>query len=180
MRAQLFLALLLGLSAAAIDAADAEPPLFDRPESVCAALINEGLVPGRWGRTNQGFEGTEFRAYNCLSPIMLIQGGNGGVFVTSINYFAEGRTNDRVEIVKLVLNVHDRTNRDAGRTKFIATAKALLTALNIHPTETFLLALQQPRNDTLAFDGGRISFEVWTVPVERERLTIESATALQR
>jgi hypothetical protein len=171
---------LLGLPAAAIDAAGAEPALFDQPEGVCGALINEGLVPGRWGRTNQGFEGAEFRAYNCLSPIMLVPGGNGGVFVTSMNYFAEGRTNDRVEIVKLVLNVHDRTNRDAGRAKFIATSKALFKALDIRPTETFLQSLQQPHNDTLAFDGGRISFEVWTVPVERERLTIESTTALQR
>src|SRR5271154_2370170 len=112
MRAQLFFALLLGLSTAAIDAAGAGPALFDQPDQLCSSLINEGLVPGRWGRTNQGFEGTEFRAYNCLSPIVLIPGGSGGAFVTSINYFAEGRTNDRVEIVKLVLNVHDRKNRE--------------------------------------------------------------------
>ena len=179
MRAQLLLAFAFGLSAAAVDAA-AAPALFDEPQRVCAALIDEGFVPGRWSRSNRGFEGTQFSAYNCLSPILLITGGNGGPFVTSMNYFAEGRTNDKVEIVKLVLNVHDRTNRDAGRAKFVATTKALLAALHIDPSAAFLQALQAPRSSTLIFDGGRASFEVWTVPVERERLTIESATALQR
>jgi hypothetical protein len=177
MRSQLLTAFLFGFSA--INAADAAPALFDQPERVCAALIGEGLVPGRWGRSNQGFEGTEFTAYNCLSPIMLIQGGSGP-FVTSINYFAEGRTNDKVEIVKLVLNVHDRRNRDAGRAKFIEAAKALLKALYINPSATFLQALQEPRNDVFAFDGGGVRFEVWTIPVERERLTVETTTALQR
>ncbi len=180
MRSQLLVAFLSGLSMAAIDAAVAAPALFDQPASICAALIGEGLVPGRWGRSNEGFEGTEFSAYNCISPIMLIQGGNGGPFVTSINYFAEGRTNDKVEIIKLVLNVHDRTNRTAGRAKFVEATEALLKTLAISPSAAFLQALREAHADTFVFDGGRIRFEVWTIPVERERLTIESTTALQR
>jgi hypothetical protein len=180
MRLQSFIALMVGLSAGMPGAASAGLAVFDDPMSVCEALAGEGLEAGQWRQDEEGFEGTEFTSYKCLSPGLAIAGGRNGPFVTSINYFAEGRTNDRVEIVKLVLNVHDRKTRDAGRAKFLAASKALLHALRIDPPPLLLTALEQSRAGVFAFDGGRIRFDVWTIPVERQRLTIESNAVIHR
>jgi hypothetical protein len=158
----------------------AEPALFLHPKSVCEALNGEGLRGGQWRRDDEGFEDTNFQAYKCLSEGLIIPGGGNGSFVTSMNYFAEGRTNDRVEIVKLVLNVHNRKTREAGRGKFVATSKALFRALAIEPPAALVAALEQSVAGVFPFDGGRIRFEVWSVPVERQRLTIETSAVLRR
>ena len=172
--------LLLGLLAMAGVAADAERSSFWQPASICQVLAKDGLPTSEWRRNSEGFEGTLFNAYNCLSGSLIIAGGGNGPFVTSLNYFAEGRTNDRVEIVKLVLNVHDRKTRDAGRVKFIAASKTLLGALGVAPTATLFDALEKQHAGEFAFPDGRVRFEIWTTPAERQRLTIESIAARER
>jgi hypothetical protein len=168
MRMQLVPALCLALAAGAAGAQSAR--LLD-PKGVCRALSSEGFGAGALGHNTEGFEDTGFSTYKCLSDGVVIPGGSG-TFVTSLNYFAESRTADRVEIVKLVLNVHNRKTRDAGRTKFIASIKSLLQALAIDPPAALLAALDKSTAGTFPIDGGRIRFEVWSLPVERQRLTI--------
>jgi len=168
----------LGLALAA-GAASAEQARFPEPKAVCKALSGEGFVSGSWRKDDQSFEDTQFNAHKCLSESLIIPGGDGS-FVTSLNYFAEGRTADHVEIVKLILNVHNRKTREAGRSKFLASSKMLLHALAISPPPALLAALDQSKAGTFPFAGGRIRYEVWPIPVERQRLTIETDTVLQR
>jgi Family of unknown function (DUF6030) len=176
MRMQLFLALCLALVAGA---AAAQPARFTEPKAVCKALSGEGFVSGGWRKDDEGFEETNFLAYKCLSEGFIIPGSEGA-FVTSLNYFAEGRTVDRVEIVKLVLNIHNRKTRNAGRDKFVQSGKVLLHALGIEPPAAFLAALEQSKAGVFPIEGGRIRYEVWSIPVERQRLTIETDAVLKR
>ena len=158
----------------------AQSAAFDNPKTVCQSLAGDGFKVGSWGRSAEGFEGTQFTAFNCLSEPQVIEGGGNSSFVTTLNFFAEGRTADRVEIVKLVLNVHDRKTRNAGRDKFIAVSKTLFRVLGITPSSDLTAALEHGRAGDFAVAFGRIRFEVWTLPVERQRLTIESQTALRQ
>jgi hypothetical protein len=179
MRLQLLFGLLLPLSALFAGAVQAQSAAFDNPSAVCQSLAGEGFKIGDWGRGSEGFEGTQFTAYNCLSEPDVVPGNTASGFLTTLNFFAEGRTIDRVEIVKLVLNVHDRTTRDSGRSKFLTASKALFRVLGIAPSPAFMTALENGRAGDFAAAFGRVRFEVWTVPVERQRLTIESKTALR-
>jgi hypothetical protein len=178
MRSQFLFGLSLLFLAVSPSEARAQSAAFDHPKTVCQGLAGEGFKVGDWARSADGFEGTQFTAYNCLSEPDVIQGGSGS-FLTTLNFFAEGRTADRVEIVKLVLNIHDRKTRDAGRDKFLAAGKALFRVLGITPSAELLAALEHGRAGDFAVASGRVRFEVWTLPVERQRLTIESRTALQ-
>jgi hypothetical protein len=177
------LQLLFGLSLLSLTvfagAAQAQSAAFDHPKTVCQGLAGEGFKVGDWARSAEGFEGTQFTSFNCLSEPDVIQGGTNSGFFTALNFFVEGRTADRVEIVKLVLNVHDRKTRDAGRDKFLAASKTLFRVLGITPSPQLMAALERGRAGDFAEAFGRIRFEVWTVPVERQRLTIESNTALR-
>jgi hypothetical protein len=177
MRIQLLLALALAFVAGV---AAAQPARLSEPKAVCQALSGEGFTSGTWRKDEKGFEDTNFLAYKCLSEGFIIPGGNGAAFVTSLNYFAEGRTIDRVEIVKLVLNVHNRQTRDAGRKKFIDASKAVLRALQINPPPALLAALDQSKAGLFPIEGGRIRYEVWSIPIERQRLTIETDAVVRR
>jgi hypothetical protein len=180
MQPKLLVALGALVSLAAARPSEAQRARFDDPPSVCGALLRQGVDVGQWRRSGEDFDQTGFYAYACLSDPVVIQGSGNPPFVTSLNYFAEGRTIDRVEIVKLVLNVHDRKTRDAGRTKFVEASKALFGALAIDPPPALTAALEQSHAGEFPFSGGRIRFEVWSVPVERQRLTIETGTVLRR
>ena len=178
MRSQLISGLWL-VSALLAGAAQAQSADFDHPRTVCQGLAGEGFKVGPWAQSAGAFEGTQFTAFNCISEPDVMPGNSASGFLTTLNFFAEGRTADRVEIVKLVLNVHDRKTRDTGRSKFIVTSKALFRVLGIAPSPEVLAALENGRAGDFATAFGRIRFEVWTVPVERQRLTIESKTALR-
>src|SRR5882724_5909761 len=137
MRLQLLLALFVPLMAVAAPAAQ---PLaaFGSPKAVCGALDGEGFRVGSWRRDSEGFEGTDFFAFKCIADPVIVPGPGNASFFTSLNFFAEGRTVDRVEIVKLVLNVHDPKSRDKGRAKFAATSACLLRSLGITPPDGLL------------------------------------------
>ncbi len=161
-------------------AAQAQSASFDHPKAVCQSLAGEGFKVGDWSRSTESFEGTRFTSFNCLSEPDVIQGNSAANFFTALNFFAEGRTADRVEIVKLVLNIHDRKTREAGRSKFLAASKTLFRVFGITPSADLMAALEHGHAGDFAVPFGRIRFEVWTVPVERQRLTIESQTALRQ
>jgi hypothetical protein len=180
MRSQFLFGLSLLFFTILAGAARAQSAAFDNPKTVCQGLAGDGFKVGSWARSAEGFEGTQFTAFNCLSEPQVIQGGSKSDFVTTLNFFAEGRTADRVEIVKLVLNVHDRKTRDAGRDKFLTASKTLFRMLGITPSADLTSALEHGRAGDFAVASGRIRFEVWTLPVERQRLTIESQTALRQ
>ena len=139
----------------------------------------KALLRGTWREDEEGVEDTNFLACKCLFEGFIIPGGNGAAFVTSVNYFAEGRTIDRVEIVKLVLNIHDQT-LDAGRKKCGDASKALLRAVQNKPPPALLAALHQSKAGVFRIEGGRIRYEVWSIPIERQRLTIETGAVVRR
>jgi Family of unknown function (DUF6030) len=180
MRLQLLFGLIPLFSVIYAGVVQAQSAAFDNPRSVCQGLAGEGFKVGDWGRGAEGFEGTRFTAYSCLSEPDVVPGNTASGFLTTLNFFAEGRTADRVEIVKLVLNIHDRKTREAGRSKFLAASRALFRTLGIAPSSEITTALEQGHAGDFAAAFGRIRFEVWTVPVERQRLTIESKTALRQ
>jgi hypothetical protein len=178
MRLRLLLALFAPVAALPAIAM-AELPAFGTPKHVCSALDDQGVRGGIWKRDNAGFEGTDFFAFKCISDPVLVQGAANSSFFTTLNYFAEGRTVDHVEIVKLVLNIHDSKSRDQGRAQFTAMSAALLHALDIAPPPELTEAMRDVRAVDVPTAFGRIRFEVWKVPVERQRLTIEASTALR-
>lgn len=158
---------------ASIVPADGASPIASDPARVCNSLTAEGLPTSTWSIFNDDFKGIVVRNYRCLSEPVPIRGGQHGSFITSINYFAEGRFRDRVETVKLVLNVHDTSTRDAGVKKFTGLVGALFANLDLAPPPALADSMRDGKQATWKQEYGLVRYEVWRSPIERLRLTIE-------
>jgi hypothetical protein len=145
------------------------------PERACAALAGEGLVMGPWTTGDDAFgQGVTVRNFRCLSEPLALPGGEGR-FVTSINYYVEGRLHTRVETVRLVLNVHRAKTRAAGLKRFVALAEALFANLGLAPPAELAAALPEAKPGSWRSAYGTVRFEVWKSPIERLRLTLDLA-----
>jgi hypothetical protein len=143
------------------------------PERACAALTGEGLDMGPWTTGDDAFgERVTIRNFRCLSEPLVIPGGEGR-FVTSINYYVEGRLASRVETIRLVLNVHRRKTREAGLKRFVGLAEALFARLGLEPPAGLAEALRESEPRSWRAGYGGVRFEVWKAPIERLRLTLD-------
>lgn len=155
--------------------AHAADGVFHEPRRVCDALAAEGLQAGPWTSYDDAFGNIVVRNWRCLSQALPIREGATGLpVVTSLNYFAEGRTRERVERVKLVLNVHDPGSRGPGKRKFIELAQALFRNLGLGLPEGLATALRDDAPGRFVTEWGSVRFDRWTAPIERLRLTLEA------
>lgn len=168
---------LLGLWAAALAmqaASGAAQTGAVTPERACAALAAEGLATSPWATNDDAFGGVVVRNYRCLSEPLPIHGGEGA-FITAINYYVEGRLKERVETIRLVLNVHRPKTRAAGVRRFVQLAQRLFAKLDLDAPPELAAALPERRPATWRQDYGTVRFEVWEKPIQRLRLTIDLA-----
>lgn len=168
-------AVLCGVSAGVAAAAD----IAMSPQRVCDALQGDGLPTSTWTAFDDPFDGIMVRNYRCLSEPLLIRGG-GGRFITALNYFAEGRVVERVETIRLVLNVHAPATREAGRQRFSQLLTALFANLGLTPPAELAASLRDGRDGTWRAEYGTVRFENWRNPIERVRLSILLTPARRR
>ena len=170
-RAAWLAAALLLSGAAAAQAAVGEVT----PAHACAALEGDGLAMGPWTTGDDAFgERITVRNFRCLSEPLVIPGGEGR-FVTTINYYVEGRLHTRVETIRLVLNVHRPKTRAAGLERFVKLADALFAKLGLEPPPGLDVALERAQPASWRRDYGGVRFEIWKSPIERLRLTLDLA-----
>src|SRR5690606_35296825 len=126
---------LAGLAAGALlVSAAAAAQVEGKPAQACAALEAEGLVMSPWSTNGDAVGEVYVRNFRCLSEQLPVSGGRGR-FITAINYYAEGRLKDRVETIRLVLNVHRPQTRAAGARRFAELTDALFDNLNLAPPD---------------------------------------------
>ena len=154
---------------ASVGTADA---LSGEPRQVCDALKAEGLPTSTWTPFDDPFSGVLVRSYRCISEPLAVRGGSDR-FVTSLTYFAEGRLRERVETIRLVLNVHDPATREAGRQRFARVADRLLSSLEAVPPPELAVAIRDARPGNWPLAGAMLRFEIWQSPIERLRLTVD-------
>lgn len=142
------------------------------PERACAALAAHGLATSPWATNDDAFGNVVVRNYRCLSEPLPVHGGEGA-FITAINYYVEGRLRERVETIRLVLNVHRPKTRAAGVQRFAELAQSLFANLGLAAPADLAAAVPERRQATWRQDYGTVRFEVWDKPVERLRLTID-------
>jgi hypothetical protein len=164
------------LAAACLVASLGEPALAadlaQDPARVCNALKAEGLPTSEWTAFDDAFGKIMVRNYRCLSEPMPIRGGGEGRFITALNYFAEGRVRERVETIRLVLNVHAKATRAAGLDRFGRLSASLFANLGVAPPAGLAAAIREAQPGSWNSDYGTVRFEVWQEPVERLRLSI--------
>ena len=166
-------ALLSGAAPARAEGAEVEVT----PAQACAALSSEGLVMSPWATNDDAFgERVVVRNHRCLSEPLVIPGGEGR-FVTTINYYVEGRLAERVETIRLVLNVHRPKTRAAGLERFVRLAEVLFAELGFEPPAELAAALSEAKPGSWRAGYGGVRFEVWKSPVERLRLTLDLGPA---
>lgn len=173
------LAFLFALAAAAAVPASAQDVAAE-PQRVCDALKQHGLATSPWATNDDAFQGAAIRNWRCLSEPLPIPGAGGGGFVTALNYFAEGRLRERVETIRLVLNLHQPATRAAGAARFAELAGALFANLGLAAPLELAEALAAARPQAWRPAYGDVRFEVWRRPIERLRLTIDLSPGRRR
>jgi len=167
--------LVTGLGAPAPAAESALDPL-----RVCDALKAEGLPTSPWTAFDDAFGNIVVRNYRCLSEPLTIRGGGEGRFITALNYFAEGRVPQRVETIRLVLNVHAKATRAAGIDRLVKLTASLFGSLGAPPPPALAAAIREAQPGSWNHDLGTVRFEVWQEPVERLRLSINIGAGARR
>ena len=173
------LAFLFALAAAAPVSAFGQDVAAE-PQRICDALKPDGLPTGPWATNDDAFQGVVIRNWRCLSEPLPIAGAGVGGFVTALNYFAEGRLRERVETIRLVLNVHQPATRAAGAARFAELAGAMFANLGLAAPPELADAVAAARAQTWRPAYGDVRFEVWRAPIERLRLTIDLSPGRRR
>lgn len=150
------------------------------PVRICDALKAEGLPTSQWTAFDDAFGNVMVRNYRCLSEPLPIRGGGEGRFITALNYFAEGRVPQRVETIRLVLNVHAKGTRAAGVERLVKLSASLFGNLGAAPPAGLAAAIREAQPGSWSHEYGTVRFEVWQEPVERLRLSINLGTAMRR
>jgi len=176
---RMVLALAATTALGGMEARAAAPDVAMDPQRVCNALQAEGMPTSTWTAFDDPFEGIIVRNFRCLSEPLLIRGG-GGRFITALNYFAEGRVTERVETIRLVLNVHQPATREPGRQRFSQLVSALFGNLGLTAPAELASAVRDGRDGIWRADYGTVRFENWKAPIERVRLSIILTPARRR
>jgi len=150
------------------------------PPRICGALTAQGLPTSTWSAVDDSFGSVTVRNFRCLSEPLTIRGGGQGRFITSVNYFAEGRLVTRVETIRLVLNVHAKNTRQAGIERLLALSASLFGNLGSAPPPAMAAAIRDAQPGSWSHEFGTVRFEVWQEPVERLRLSINLGSGLRR
>lgn len=106
------------------------------PNMACDYLKSQGLV-------TDGYKSDGMGGFFCITPYKMLDG------LSSIVYSAEGTQND-VEKLELVLNVHNTSNASALHEQLVSNAKILTKqALNYDLTEENIKAIRNGLNATI-------------------------------
>jgi hypothetical protein len=171
-----FIAILLlaGLSAAVGSPAEAAD-VFREPQRICNALAERGLPTHAWKLVSEIVDHQQYRTFRCIAEPVPVGGARGAArSMTTLSFFAEGRFAERVEQVKLVLNVHDEATRELGKKQLNELASALFQRLGLDQPAELAEAIEEARPGSFRQSYGSVTFESWRMPVERLRITLKA------
>ena len=144
---------------------------------VCGALADRDLATSAWAPHTEIIEDHSHTAWRCLAEPIIVRGARGSSrFFTTLTFLAESRVKRRVELVKLVLNVHDEAVRTIGRERLAEHSALLFERLGLAAPAERGEAIRSARARDFREAYGTVKLEVWSRPIERLRVTIKAAS----
>src|SRR4051794_39546621 len=135
--------------------------ILREPDRLCTILADRDLPTGSWGAVQEIIDDQQYRTFRCIAEPIPVRGARGSSkSMTSLAFFAESRFGDRVEQVKLVLNVHDEAARDVGKKKLKEIAAVLFERLEIEEPAELPGAIDETRAGTFRQPYGSVVFGV--------------------